>query len=128
MGSFNGGQITSDGGGLLLRAWFADDERTLCSLVRPYAVAISAGEPDWKTRTDILAGARAFHESGGKLIELSFGRTTVQRFGYAAFVYSEYRLKISEKGVRRIIHGRATEVLVPRDGEWINPGWHTDSQ
>ena len=110
------------------RAWFADDERTLCSLVPANAVAISAGEPDWKTRDGILAGARAFHESGGKLMELTFGRTTIQRFGSAAFVYSEYRLETSRKRCASVSHGRATEVFVRQDGRWINPGWHTDSQ
>jgi ketosteroid isomerase-like protein len=80
------------------RAWFADDERTLCSLVPPDALAISAGEPDWKTRAGILAGARAFQESGGKLIELNFERTTIQLFGDAAFVYSEYRFRPPDLG------------------------------
>ena len=110
------------------RAWFADDETTLCSLVPPDAVAISAREPDWKTRAGIVAGARRFHQSGGKLIQLSFGRTTIQRYGDTAFVYSEYRLETIEKDVRSILHGRATEVFVRRRGKWINPGWHTDSQ
>jgi ketosteroid isomerase-like protein len=110
------------------RAWFADEERTLCSLVPADAVAISAGEPDWKTRDGLLAGARAFQDSGGKLIELTFGRTTIQRFGDAAFVYSEYRLETSERGVRSVSHGRASEVFVWQDGRWINLGWHTDSQ
>jgi ketosteroid isomerase-like protein len=110
------------------RAWFADDEKTLCSLVPADALAISAGEPDWKTRPGILADARAFHASGAKLIALTFGRTTVQRFGDAAFVYSEYKLETGENGVRKVSRGRATEVFVRQNGRWMNPGWHTDSQ
>ncbi len=110
------------------RAWFADDEATLRLLVPSDAVVISAGEKNWKTQTDVLRDAREFHKSGGKLIRLTFPRTAIQRFHEAAFVYSDYVLELGQKGKSTTTRGRATEVFVLRGGQWINPGWHTDSQ
>lgn len=110
------------------RAWFADDEPTLRLLVPSDAIVISAGEKNWKTQIDVLQGAREFHKSGGKLIRLTFPRTAIQRFHEAAFVYSDYVLELSQNGKSSITRGRATEVFVLRGGQWINPGWHTDSQ
>lgn len=110
------------------RAWFADDEATLRTLVPSDVIVISAGEKNWKTQTDVLQGAREFHNAGGKLIRLTFPRTAVQQFHDAAFVYSDYVLELSQGGKSTITQGRATEVFVRRGGKWINPGWHTDSQ
>src|SRR3954454_15908476 len=62
------------------RAWFADDEATLRLLVPSDAIIISAKEENWKTQTDVFRGAREFHNSGGKLIRLTFPRTAIQRF------------------------------------------------
>ena len=110
------------------RAWFADDEATLRSLVPSDAIVMSAGEKNWKTQKDVFREARDFHNSGGKLIRLTFSRTAIQRFNDAAFVYSDYFLELSVNGKSIITHGRATEIFVLRCGKWINPGWHTDSQ
>jgi hypothetical protein len=31
-------------------------------------------------------------------------------------------------GKHEVSSGRATEIFVFRDGKWVNPGWHTDSE
>lgn len=110
------------------RAWFADDEATLRLLVPSDAIVISAGENNWKTQTEVFRAAREFHNSGGKLIRLTFPRTAIQRFHDAAFVYSDYVLELTQNGKSTLTRGRATEVFVLRNGNWTNPGWHTDSQ
>jgi len=36
-------------------------------------------------------------------------------------------VETEENGKRSVNSGRATEIFVRRNGEWVNPGWHTDS-
>ena len=109
------------------RAWFANDTATLRELVPAEAIAISPSEDEWQTQADILRGAAEFQSQGGKLVRLEFPRTRIQRYGDAAFVYSQFILETEVGGKRSLSTGRATEIFVLRDGRWINPGWHTDS-
>jgi hypothetical protein len=48
-------------------------------------------------------------------------------YGDVAVLYSLYRVETESDGRREVQQGRATEVFVLRNGQWINPGWHTDS-
>jgi len=109
------------------RAWFANDAKTLKQLVPANAIAISPSEDQWETQADIFRGAVDFQSQGGKLLRLEFPRSKIQRYGDAAFVYSEFVLETEVGGKRSLATGRATEVFVLRNGHWINPGWHTDS-
>ena len=109
------------------RAWFANDTKTLAELVPAEAIAISPSEDEWKNQSDIVREAAEFQAQGGKLIRLEFPRTRIQRYGDAAFVYSQFVLETETNGKRSIATGRATEVFVLRNGRWINPGWHTDA-
>ena len=109
------------------RAWFANDTKTLTALVPAEAIAISPSEDEWKNQSDIVREAAEFQAQGGKLIRLEFPRTRIQRYGDAAFVYSQFVLETETNGKRSIATGRATEVFVLRNGRWINPGWHTDA-
>jgi len=110
------------------RAWFAGDVATLQKLVPRETIVISSGERKWKNRTDVIAGAEAFHAEGGRLVRLEFPRTEVQHFGSVAVTYSQYVVEIEEGGKRSVTSGRATEIFVLRNGHWINPGWHTDEE
>jgi hypothetical protein len=110
------------------RAWFAGDIGTLQKLVPRETIVISSGERKWKNRTDVIAGAEAFHAKGGRLVRLEFPRTEVQYFGSVAVTYSQYVIEIEEGGTRSVTSGRATEIFVLRNGHWINPGWHTDEE
>ncbi|HLH01938.1 MAG TPA: nuclear transport factor 2 family protein [Bryobacteraceae bacterium] len=109
-------------------AWFAGDVGTLKQLIPANAIAISAGDRDWKFQQQILDESADFHAHGGKLTHLEFARTQVQHFGNAAFIYSDYRLETEQAGKRSQSAGRVTEVFVFQNGRWINPGWHTDHQ
>jgi ketosteroid isomerase-like protein len=110
------------------RSWFANDAGALRQLVPPETIVISAGEPLWKHRAEVLQSAVDFQAHGGKLIRLEFPRTEIQRFGDVAILYSQYLVETEMKGKRSVDSGRATEVFVLRDGHWTNPGWHTDAE
>lgn len=58
---------------------------------------------------------------------LSFTDDRWQRFGDVATVFSNYRIVLQIGDATTIQAGRATEVFVRRDGEWVNAAWHLDS-
>jgi hypothetical protein len=110
------------------RSWFANDAKTLRELVPPETIVISAGEKQWKHQAAVLQSAAEFHAQGGKLILLEFPRTEIQQFGEVAVLYSEYKLETEMHGKRSLSSGRATEIFVRHNGQWTNPGWHTDAE
>ncbi len=110
------------------RSWFANDVSTLRELVPPGTIVISAGEPQWKHQPEVLQSAVDFQAQGGKLVRLEFPRTEIQRFGDVAILYSQYIVETEMKGKRSVSAGRATEVFVLHNGQWTNPGWHTDAE
>jgi ketosteroid isomerase-like protein len=110
------------------RSWFANDTKTLEKLVPPDTIVISSGEKEWKKQAEVFRGAADFHAKGGKLIRLEFPRTEVQHFGDVAVTYSQYLYELEVDGKRSVTTGRVTEVFVKRDGQWTNPGWHTDEE
>ena len=109
------------------RAWFANDAKALERLVPPDSIVISSDEAKWKNQADVLRTAAEFQASGGKLLRLEFPRTEIQRFGDVAIIWTSYLVETEENGKRTVNSGRATEIFVRRNGEWVNPGWHTDS-
>jgi len=76
----------------------------------------------------VLQSAAEFHAQGGKLVRLEFPRTEVQHFGDVAIVWSNFLVETQMDGKSSVSTGRASEVFVRRDGHWLNPGWHTDSE
>jgi ketosteroid isomerase-like protein len=109
------------------RAWFANDTKALETLVPPDTIVISSDEAKWKNQADVLRTAAEFQAGGGKLVRLEFPRTEIQRFGDVAIIWTSYLVETEENGKRVVVSGRATEIFVRRNGEWVNPGWHTDS-
>jgi len=110
------------------RSWFANDASNLRELVPPGTIVISAGEPQWKHQSEVLQSAVDFQAQGGRLVRLEFPRTEIQRFGDVAILYSQYIVETEMKGKRSVSAGRATEVFVLHNGQWTNPGWHTDAE
>jgi hypothetical protein len=110
------------------RSWFANDVSALRQLVPPGTIVISSGESLWKHQAEVLQSAVQFQKDGGKLVRLEFPRTEIQRFGDVAILYSAYTVETEMKGKRSVSSGRATEVFVLHDGQWTNPGWHTDAE
>ncbi|HXN27347.1 MAG TPA: nuclear transport factor 2 family protein [Candidatus Acidoferrales bacterium] len=109
------------------RAWFANDTKALERLVPPETIVISSDEAKWKNQADVLRTAAEFQAGGGKLLRLEFPRTEIQGFGDVAIIWTSYVVETEENGKRSVSSGRATEIFVRRDGQWVNPGWHTDS-
>ncbi len=108
------------------RAWFANDTTALAKLVPPDTMVISGGEGKWKNQADVFRTAAEFQAGSGKLVRLEFPRTEVQRFGEVAIVWSEYLVETETNGKRSLSSGRVSEIFVRRQGQWTNPGWHTD--
>jgi hypothetical protein len=108
------------------RAWFANNTVALHKLVPPETIVMSGGEENWMHQADVFQSAAEFHSGGGKLIRLEFPHTEVQHFGDVAIVWSNYLLEIETDGKRSVSTGRASEIFVFRNGEWTNPGWHTN--
>lgn len=110
------------------RAFFANDRATLEKLIPEEAIAINDGEETWSDRAKIFADARAFAESGGKLVRLEFPKTEIQAYGNTVLIYTTYVYEIEVNGKRSTSSGRGTEMFVRRGDELVNVGWHLDSQ
>jgi hypothetical protein len=110
------------------RAWFDNDVEKLEVLVPPDTIVIGSGDEKFHHQSDVLQSAAHFHASGGKLIRLEFPLTEVQFFGDVAITYSKYLYETEESGKRETTSGRVTEIFVRRNGQWTNPGWHTDTE
>jgi ketosteroid isomerase-like protein len=103
------------------RAWFANDSAELARLLPP---AVVAAEGDgWEDRAAIVAGAKGFAASGGKLVRIAFFDTEIATFGTTAIVHARFELELEHGSQRNTRTGRATEIFVRRDGRWINPMW-----
>jgi ketosteroid isomerase-like protein len=109
------------------RAWFSNDVKTLHALVPPNSIVISGGEQNWKHQAEVFQSAADFKSGGNKLIHLEFPHTDIQYFGNVAIVWSEYLVETESQGKHAVSTGRADEIFVFRKGQWVNPGWHTDS-
>jgi ketosteroid isomerase-like protein len=109
------------------RSYFANDRAKLEKLVPADLVTIEANGSDFGSQKAVLDGAARFAQSGGKLVRLEFPKTEIQCYGYTAIIYTTYLYELEVGGQRSTQSGRATEVFVNRNGEWVNPGWHLDA-
>jgi hypothetical protein len=108
------------------RAYFAGDVKTLGDLLPPEFIGIGMNDAPFADRATTLAGARSFHESGGRLVRLAFPETKAQRVGDLVVLYGRYEVVLQSDGTERTMRGRLTEIFVRRDGKWLHPGWHLD--
>ena len=106
------------------RAWFANDRATLEKLIPAEAIAINDGEEGWADRAAILAEAKNFADSGGKLVKLEFPKTEIQAYGNTVLIYTTYVYETEMNGKRSTSSGRGTEMFVRRGDELVNVGWH----
>jgi len=110
------------------RDFFANNSARLEETIPAETIAINPGHKDWDGREQVLAGAKGFAESGGKLTRLEFPRTDIQVYGNVALLYSKYLYETESGGKSETHSGRATEMFVNREGKWVNVGWHMDSE
>jgi hypothetical protein len=109
------------------KAWFANDRLTLEKLIPEETIAIDSGQEGWSDRAAVLAGAKRFAESGGKLVKLEFPKTEIQVYGNTIIIYTTYLYETEINGQRSTASGRATEMFVRRGDDLLNVGWHIDS-
>ena len=109
------------------KAYFANDRAALERLIPDEAIAIDDGSSEWSNKAAILAGAKRFADSGGKLVRLEFPKTEMQIYGGAIIIYTTYICEIESNGNRATQSGRGTEIFVRRGNELVNAGWHLDS-
>ena len=109
------------------KAWFTNDRTTLERLIPEETIAIDNGGEGWADRAAVLAGAKRFVESGGKLVRLEFPKTEIQVYGNTVIVYTTYVYETEVNGNRSTASGRATEMFVRRGDDLVNVGWHMDS-
>jgi hypothetical protein len=109
------------------KAWFANDHTALERLIPAETIAIESGEDSWSDRATILAGAKRFADSGGKLLRLEFPKTELQVYGNTIIIYTTYVYEVEVNGQRTTASGRATEMFVRRGEDLVNVGWHMDS-
>jgi ketosteroid isomerase-like protein len=110
------------------RAWFANDTTALNKLIPEDAIAIDGGDEGFQNRAAILAGAKQFADSGGKLVSVEFPRTDIQLYGDTVIIYTTYKIETEFSGKRNTISGRATENFVIRNGNLVNVGWHLEDK
>jgi ketosteroid isomerase-like protein len=109
------------------KAWFTNDRAALERLIPEETIAIDNGNEGWSDRAAVLAGAKRFVESGGKLVRLEFPKTEIQVYGNTVIIYTTYLYETEINGKRSTASGRATEMFVRRGDELVNVGWHMDS-
>jgi len=110
------------------RAWFANDRALLEKLIPDEAIAIDTGEENWSNKAAILAGAKSFAESGGKLLRLEFPKTEIRVYGNTVILYTTYIYETEVNGKRTTSTGRGTEIFVRRGDELVNAGWHLEQK
>lgn len=108
------------------KAWFANDRPTLEKLIPEEAIAINSGSKEWSNRATIFEGAKAFANSGAKLVKLEFPKTEIQAYGNTVLIYTTYLYEVEKDGKRTTTTGRGTEMFVRRGDELVNVGWHLD--
>ena len=110
------------------KAWFANDRPVLERMIPAEAIAINSGSKDWSNRDAILASAKAFADSGAKLVRLEFPKTEIQAYGNTVLIYTTYTYETERNGQRTTTNGRGTEMFVRRGDELVNVGWHLDDE
>jgi ketosteroid isomerase-like protein len=107
--------------------WFSGDTAALRRVLAPELVAIGPDSPHWQSLDETLAASLWFKESGGRLLEITFDSTEVQRYGDVAVMFSHYAMRISRSGAVSTRKGKVTEVFVRRRGRWVHTSWHIDA-
>jgi SnoaL-like domain len=85
------------------------------------------GDEKWEHRAEVLESAKRFVTGGGKVIHLSFPHLEIQSFGDVAILYSLWTTDTEAHGQHSVSSGRATEIFLRCNAQWLNVGCHLDS-
>lgn len=109
------------------RAFFAGDVATLKKILPAEFIGMSEGGSEWQNLATVLERSKGFAAGGGKLVRLEFPQTEIQAYGATAIIYTTYLREVEVNGQRSVSQGRATEMFVFRDKQWLHNGWHLDA-
>ena len=106
------------------RAWYGGDTAALEKLLPPELVTLGPGGDAWGTHDGVIAASAGYVKSGRRLVRLEFPRTETQTYGNTVIFYTSYELDVQQpNGSVQTEKGKATEVFVRRDGQWLNTAW-----
>jgi ketosteroid isomerase-like protein len=108
------------------RSFFAGDVATLQKLLPEELITVEPNTPGFGGRQAALDESAQFAKNGGKLTKLEFPKTEIQVYGDTAILYSVYVYEFDNNGKHNRTTGRATEIFVKKNGQWVNPAWHMD--
>jgi hypothetical protein len=107
--------------------WFSGDTVALRRSLAPELVAMSMGAPHWQSLDETIASSAKFKADGGKFVSVSFDSTMTHQFGDVIVMFSHYAVTTESSSGRTTRKGRATEVFVQSNGQWVHTSWHLDS-
>ena len=86
-------------------------------------IAIDDDLGNLKRREDILADAKKFADTGGKISKLEFPHTEIRIYQQTAILFSDF-LWEGEADGKTIgpVAGHTTEIFIYRDGKWYESG------
>lgn len=109
------------------RAWFGNEKATLEKAIPKEIIAINTAQGDLTHFSDVMESSEKFVKSGSKLVKLEYPKDEIQVYGSVIILYTTFLFEIESNGVRRATAGRATDMFIIRDGNFVNVGWHLDS-
>lgn len=109
------------------QAWFTNNKTALAKAIPEKIIIISPGGGDTRHYQQVLSSSEQFVKNGGKLLRLEFPKDEIQVYGSTIILYSTYLYETESNGKKELTAGRATDMFILRDGNFVNVGWHLDS-
>lgn len=109
------------------QAWFTNNKPALAKAIPEEIIIISPGGNDMRHQQQVLSSSEQFVKSGGKLLRLEFPKDEIQVYGSTIILYSTYLYETESNGKKELTAGRATDMFIIRNGNFVNVGWHLDS-
>lgn len=109
------------------RAWFGNDKAALAKAIPKEIIAINTGDGDLRHLDGVMGSSESFVKSGSKLVKLEYPKDEIQVYGSVILIYTTFLFEIENNGKRGTTAGRATDMFIIRDGNFVNVGWHLDS-
>jgi len=104
------------------RAYFQGDSAALVRLLPARMTAMG------RDRAEIIQDAITFRREGGRYAGMEFTQEEFFVSGNTAVLWSHYVAHVTDaSGSPSEMKGKAIELFVKRNGRWINPHWHLDS-
>jgi hypothetical protein len=107
--------------------WFSGDTTALRHALGPELVAMGIGTPHWQSLDETIASSAKFKADGGRFVSVSFDSTTTHCFGNVVVMFSHFAVTTEGASGQTTRKGRATEVFVRSNNQWVHTSWHLDA-